>query len=85
MEDPVRQLPAVSEPRQLRLEDACRERQQSRQAFVASHLGERTKDMVADGEARSQRRASKRSLPNAGVEAKKIYKSMALRCFSLKN
>ena len=53
----MKQLPARPEPRHLRLEDACRARQQSQKDFVAHHLGERTKDMVADGEKRSQQRA----------------------------
>eukprot|EP00434_Breviolum_minutum_P012074 symbB.v1.2.010646.t1/scaffold701.1/size171414/2 len=51
LEDPIRQLPTLTEPRELRLEDACRARSASRALAVARHLGERTADMVADGEA----------------------------------
>ncbi|CAK9031497.1 unnamed protein product [Durusdinium trenchii] len=81
MEDPIRCLPTLSEPRQLRLEDACRWHQAQTAQHVAKHLGERTADMVADGEARSQRRYNTWAMSSLVPEEAQHWKAKVLPFF----
>jgi len=81
MEDPIRQLPTLTEPRELRLEDACRARSAQRAQSVVRHLGERTADMVADGEARSQRRFHSWAMSSLVPEEAQLWKAKVLPFF----
>lgn len=81
MEDPIRQLPTLTEPRELRLEDACRARSAQRAQSVFRHLGERTADMVADGEARSQRRFHSWAMSSLVPEEAQLWKAKVLPFF----
>ncbi|CAJ1385375.1 unnamed protein product [Effrenium voratum] len=80
-EDPAKQLPPLTEPRDLWLEDACRDRRAQTAASVASRWGERTAEMVADGEARSQQRYRSWAMSSLVPQEAREWKAKVLPFF----
>ncbi|CAE7428854.1 nek3, partial [Symbiodinium pilosum] len=56
LDNSVERLSSSPDPHSKRLEDACRARRAQMAAQVCEHFGDRTREMVADGEAKSQSR-----------------------------
>jgi len=81
LDDPVQRLPLSPAPPQQRLEDACRARRAQTAAEVSEHFGDRTEQMVADAEARSQSRYRSWALASEVPKDARAWKERVLPFF----